>query len=223
MASRSDNDQDDEEDQTDTGPTGNGPASTKRAVERLDGRERRFSFIAAAASLIFSVTIYIVDTSNKHFRLSKGQLTPQTTLILGIVFAVLIAAATWYGRRAPVGFVVLFTALAFQAYSLVIALPFLGLAGWLLYRSYKIQKESAGVARAARAEATASRTADRGTTKSRAPSGSGRATAATKKGKATGPATPEANKRYTPKRPPPPPIPAPKPSRRQRKAAEAAD
>ncbi len=131
----------------------------------------------------------------------------------------LLLGATLIGRRAPVGFVALFAFLAFgtQYFS---GIPFLVLAVWLLYRSYKFQKEAAAARRTAMADSppsTSSRT--RG---SRDRGGSAKSPT-TSKGSASakkGPTRPEANKRYTPKRPPPP---APKPSRRERKAAQATE
>ena len=104
----------------------------------------------------FGVLIYVSETHNKNFRLAKGQLTPQTTLVLGIVCGALLLGATFLGRRAPVGFVALFTFLMFGTSTLPLGLPFLVLAVWLLYRSYKVQKEATAKLRAARAEASAS-------------------------------------------------------------------
>jgi hypothetical protein len=180
------------------------PVSAKRRIEGLEPRERQICFAAGALSLAMGVIIYAVETGNKHFRLSKDQLTPQTTLILGIIFAVVILAATWVGRRAPIGFVGLF---AFLGFGLPYGLPFLALAVWLLYRSYRFQKEAAATAKADRA--AQSGPPDRGARGGSAP------TAGSRRGAPNGPSTPEANKRFTPKRPPPPP---PKPSRRERKA-----
>jgi hypothetical protein len=182
----------------------------------LDGRERRLSFAAAGGSALFGVMIYVLDTNNKHFRLQKGQITPQTTLVLGIAFAVLLVAATVYGRRAPVGFVALFVFLMFGTTSFFLGVPFLALAAWLLYRSYKIQKESAATARAARLEQS---TSPASTTRT-GPATNKSSRSASRSSRTKGPAMPEANKRYTPKRPPPP---APKPSRRERKAAQSSD
>jgi hypothetical protein len=199
-----------------TAPRATGPA-TKAAIERLNERERRLSFAASGASLLFGVMIYLLETNDKHFRLQKGQLTPQTTLVLGIAFAVLLVGVTAYGRRAPVGFVALFAFLMFGTTSFFLGAPFLALAAWLLYRSYKIQKESAAAARAARAEqATTSRTS----TSRSGPVTNKSSRSASKSSRSKGPATPEANKRYTPKRPPPP---APKPSRRARRTAQSSD
>jgi hypothetical protein len=195
-----------------------GPASPKRQVDRLDDRERRLCFAASGGAVVIGLIIYLAERSNPHFRLAKGQLTPQTTLVLGIVCGALLLVATLLGRRAPAGFVALFTFL-FLGTRYFAGVPFLILAVWLLYRSYKFQKEATAKAKEARAGRAApssagSRGADRAATtppkksNAKAPS------------RSKAPSRPEANKRYTPKRPP---VPAPKLSRRERKAAEAAD
>ena len=106
--------------------------------------------------------------------MKKGQFTPETTLIVGLVCAVALLLTTYLGRRALVGFVALFTFLGFSNSDFVVGLPFLLLAVWLLYRSYKVQKEvtarikaeraagpatAATAARPSRAEAAAARRA----------------------------------------------------------------
>ncbi len=172
--------------------------------------------MAAGGAVLFGVVVYLAETENSSFRLHKGQLTPQTTLIVGLVAGALLFGATLLGRRAPIGFLAMFTGIAFSNSFFLLSLPFLALAIWILYHSYKIQKETSAKLRAARAESRANRSAparaEAGSTKTRAGS--------TKKGRASGPARPEGNKRYTPKRPPPP---APKPSRRDRKATRTSD
>jgi hypothetical protein len=188
--------------------------SAKRQIERLDDKERRLSLAAAAASVIIGVVIYLVETGDRNFRVTKGVVTPQTTLVLGIVFGALLLSATLFGRRAPMGFMALFTFLAFGTRYLA-GLPFLALAVWLLYRSYKFQKEATARVRAAKAESGGSSPSSK-----RSSTGSARTKAAPKGSAAKGPGRPEANKRFTPKRLPPP---APKPSRRERKAAQASD
>jgi hypothetical protein len=185
--------------------------SIKRQIDRLDPRERRFSYIAAGAAVVFGLAVYLVQTNNPKFRLAKGQLTPQTSLILGIGCGALLVVATRVDRRAAVGFVALLTFLAFGTTDFALGVPFLVLAGWLLYRSYKLQKEaSATLRQASAAAAKDSATLSRGTASK----------SASAKGRASDPGRAGANKRYTPKRPP---LPAPKPSRRERKAAEASD
>jgi hypothetical protein len=197
-------------------PSTDTPRGRRQAMERLDDRERRYSYIAAVAAAAFAVIIYLAETDNHHFKLAKGQLTPQTTLYLGLGAAILMAVATYFGRRAPVAFVCLFSFFIFSngSESIIAGLPFIGLGGWLLYRSFQIQRRAAAADRdrsnprtASSAKQNAKSTPDRTAPARKNPAG---------RGKDTG--RPVANKRYTPKRPPPQ---APKPSRRERKAAEA--
>ncbi len=202
---------------TNLGPeaTGGSDRSTKWAIDRLDEREKRFSFAASGGALLFGVIVYAVE-NNAHFHPQKGQLSPQTVLVVGLAAGALLLGATLLGRRAPVGFVALFTGLAFSNSSLFLALPFLALAIWILYRSFKIQRDTAANARAARAESKAA--PSRG---SRSPASTSKpGTSSKTRSRSTSSSRPEANKRYTPKRPPPP---APKPSRRDRKATRASD
>ena len=122
--------------------------AVKWSIDRLNERERLFSFGGAALAAIFGVVIYFSETSNPHFRLAKNQLTPQTTLVIGLAAGVLLAGATVIGRRAPVGFVALFTGAGFSGSTFVLAIPFWALAFWLLFRSYKLQREAAATPRA---------------------------------------------------------------------------
>lgn len=193
--------------------------SSKWAIDRLDEREKRFSFAAAGGAILFAVIIYLSETNNPHFRLAKNQLTPQTVLWIGIVAGILLVATTILGRRAPVGFVSLFTGAAFSGDFFFLGLPFFALAVWILYRSYKIQREKAAELRAS----GGARVSGSARTRSGGTSGKGGSTS-------TKPTKVEANKRYTP----PKPVPAakaartkpsatkpaePKPSRKERKAA----
>lgn len=190
--------------------------STKWAIDRLDGRERLLSFVASGAAVLFGVTVYLAETHNKHFRLVKGQLTPQTTLLLSIVCGVLLLGATYLGRRAPVAFVALLTFLMFGTTSFVVGLPFLVLGGWLLYHSYKIQKEASAKLRGAKTDAPSSASDRKTGTGATRPA---RASAARTGGKASTTRS-EPSKRYTPKRPA---RPAPKPSRREQRATKASE
>ena len=151
--------------------------------------------------------LYVVDTHNKHFRVAKGQFTPQTALIVSLAAAVLLVVVTRVGKRSLFAFVAFLTGLSFGQSSLALGLPFLVLGGWSFYRSFKIQKEVSAEARASRTQARERPTS----TRSPKVSGGKSSPAST-----TGPKRPEANKRYTPKRPPPPP---PKPTRKERRAA----
>ncbi|HEX3563971.1 MAG TPA: hypothetical protein VHU17_01250 [Acidimicrobiales bacterium] len=184
----------------------------KRAIYMLNDRERLFSFASAVVAAGFGVAIYVSETSNKHFRLTKSQLTPQTMLLVGLVAAALLVVATLVGRRALVGFMVFFAGAGFSTNSFVLALPFWALAFWLLYRSSRIQRQRTQELRAERAARP------RSTNTSGRASGSGSRSSSrkAKSGSATGPKRPEANKRYTPPKPPPKPKPAP-PARRPKK------
>ena len=116
-------------------------------MDKLDGREKRLSFAGSGASAAFGILIYLEETHNHNFHLAKNELAPEWTLILGIAAGVLLLGATLLGRRAPVGFVALFTGAMFTGSSLIFGLPFIALALWLLYHSYKIQKETAAKVR----------------------------------------------------------------------------
>ncbi len=137
------------------GQTGSTGRTTKWSVDRLDARERRYSFFASAAALVFGISIYVTETNDKHFHLAKNQFTPFTTLVVGLVAAAFLLAATFIGRRALVGFVALFTFLAFSSSAFILGVPFVILAAWLLYRSYKVQKAASAELRAGRAQASA--------------------------------------------------------------------
>ena len=198
---------------------GKGGRPTKWSVDRLDGRERLYCYASAGIAVIFSILIYVGETTNKSFHPVKNQFSPTTALLVGLGSAVLLAVSTWVGRRALVGFVALFAFLGFENSALVIGIPFLVLAVWLLYRSYRVQKEATAKLRADRAAGGGAATA-------RTPRGaatSGKTAAEARAARKKGPTGPEANKRFTPKKPAPKPVPAPKPSWRERREAKTAD
>ncbi len=206
------------------GQTGSTGRTTKWSVDRLDARERRYSLFASAAALVFGIAIYVTETNNKHFHLTKNQFTPFTTLVVGLVAAAFLLGATFIGRRALVGFVALFTFLAFSNSAFVLGLPFVILAAWLLYRSYKVQKAASADLRAGRAKASPkSEAPEKASTVRPAPPSSSRAAPKGRTKKTKGPAGPEPNKRYTPKQPTRQAPPPPKPSWRERRAAKATD
>ncbi len=127
---------------------------TKWSIDRLDPRERVYCYLAGFIAAFFAVLVYAVETENHNFHVKKGQFTPVTTLVVGLVCAVLLIGTTYMGRRALVGFVALFTFLGFSNSDFVVGLPFLLLAFWLLFRSYKVQKEITARIKAERAGAT---------------------------------------------------------------------
>ncbi|MGC8463914.1 MAG: hypothetical protein ACP5P9_09650 [Acidimicrobiales bacterium] len=197
-------------------PDGRSDFSVKWAIDRLDDREKRFSFAASGGAALFALIIYFSETTNKSFRLAKGQLTPQGTLTVGLIAAALLLVVTFVGRRAPVGFVALFTGAAFGTY-LFLGLPFFALAVWLLYRSYKIQRQAATARRT-----EAGTTGGAGTASGSGPATStGRGTSTASGRRTAARSGPVANKRFTPKAPRRPPPPPPKLSRRERRQQEA--
>jgi len=193
---------------------------TKWTIDRLDARERVYSYIAGFMAVFFAILVYSVETGNPHFHVKKGQFTPETTLIVGLVCGVALLLTTYLGRRALVGFVALFTFLGFSNSDFVVGLPFLLLAAWLLYRSFKVQKEVTARIKAERASGSPAATAAR---PSRAEAAAERRAGGRSARKAKTPAGPEANKRYTPKKPVRPAPPPPKPSWRERRAAGTTD
>lgn len=194
--------------------------TTKWSIDRIDGRERLYGYVAGVAAPVFAGLIYAAET-HKHLKPVKGQLSPETSLIVGVLGGIMLLGASRIGRRALVGFAALFTFLSFSS-NIFIGLPFLVLAGWLLFRSYKVQKEATAKLRADKAAARDAGDSARTARTPRAAAASGRTAAkARTSSRKKGPTGPEANKRYTPKRPAPPPPPPPKQSRRERKAAGA--
>jgi hypothetical protein len=192
---------------------------TKWSIDRIDSRERVYCYLAGFMAAFFAVLIYVVESNNTHFHLKKGQFTPLTTLAVGLVCAVLLVGTTYLGRRALVGFVALFTFLGFSNSDFRVGLPFLLLAAWLLYRSFKVQKEITARIKADRPPGAKAATPSQ----SRADAVAVRRAGGRTGGRSKGPAVPQGNKRYTPKaatRPSPPPS---KPSWRERRAAKAAD
>lgn len=196
---------------------------TKWAIDRLDGHERVYSYLSGFLAIFFAVLLYVSETSNHHFHLKKDQFTPDTTLVVGIVCAAALVLTTYLGRRALVGFVALFTFLGFQSSAIVVGLPFLLLAVWLLYRSYKVQKEVTARIRADKADKAGGTTEPAAPRPSRAEAAAARRAGGRTSGRSKAPKGPEGNKRYTPKKPAPPPIPVAKPSWRERRATKASD
>jgi hypothetical protein len=190
---------------------------TKWSIDRLDGRERIYAYTAAVLAVVFSLIIYFEEHPAKHVAHGKSQLSPVTSLLLGLASGIALAVTTRIGRRALVGFVALFAFLSFGTVSTIVGLPFLILAVWLLYRSYKVQKAATVKLKEERAAGRGPAPAPR---QSRAEMAATRSAARSGKKAPTGP---EANKRYTPKKPTPVAPPPVKPSWRERRAAKASE
>lgn len=108
-------------------------------VKNLEPRERNYSYVAAAvgAGLFCLVLIPVL-----HKPVPKGQLLPEDFLAIGLVMAAALAISTFVGRRALVAFSALFLSfMATDLGGLLLGLPFLALAGWLLIRSWRFNRD----------------------------------------------------------------------------------
>jgi hypothetical protein len=188
----------------------------RRAIQKLDGRERRWSYIGAGVAVALGAAIYEAER-RPSFHLTKGQLRPQTMLLLMVLEGLALGLTTYLGRRSMVGFVSLFVFLTAANAGFVVGAPFLILAVWLLYRSFKVQKQYTEDVKAKRIDAPLPDRPAREAAGARSPAG-------TKgpKGK-KGPAGPEPNKRYTPKAPARPAPPPPKQTWLERRAARSGE
>lgn len=193
---------------------------TKWSIDRVDPRERVYCYLAGFIAAFFAVLVFVVETENSNFHAKKGQFAPTTTLVVGLVCAILLIGTTYLGRRALVGFVALFTFLGFSNSDFIVGLPFLLLAIWLLFRSYKVQKEITARIKSERASGTSSAPPAR---PSRTEAAAARRSGDRSGRRSKGPTGPTANKRYTPKAPTRPSPPPPKPSWRERRATKATD
>ncbi len=192
---------------------------TREAVLNLDHTERRIGLFGAGLAAVLALAAAMPGVLNPKttkvtqtirplkdhtciagftYQKSSGQCTGKGTLSLEhwvvelallLAFAVAIFVATRFGRRGPVGFTLLMTGLAFEAYLGILGVAFIAGGGWILIRAWRVQRYGSPTA-----------------TKSN-PSGERRpqptrAERASRAKKAAGPErkTPEASKRYTPKK-----------------------
>lgn len=108
-----------------------------RRVQRIDSRERRMGYAAAIAlALVFIVSL----APHLHEHVTTSQIQPAEGLIIGLSLAALIAIGTAIGRRATLGFSVFLAGFAMLSLgSMLLALPFLAIAGWLVIRGYRAE------------------------------------------------------------------------------------
>jgi hypothetical protein len=134
---------------------------------------------------------------------SRGHWTIE--LIILLVFALGVLATTRIGRRAALAFATLMTGLAFMTeVTPILAFPFIFLGGWLLVRSWRVQRYGSPTAKGPT-------TGQRGQPRSRTAGAKGAPSQGRRRsGQApTGPPKPSASKRYTPKAPPRRKVPPP--------------
>lgn len=198
--------------------TGGAPA-TREAVLNLDHTEARIGLFGAglAAVLAFAAAMpgvlnpkttkvtQTISALKNHtcipgftYQKSSGQCTGKGTLSLDhwivelailLAFAIAIFVATRFGRRGPVGFTLLMTGLAFEAYLGILGVAFIAGGGWILIRAWRVQRY--GSPTATKSNPTGERRP--------APTRAERAGRA-KQAKEPVRKGPEASKRYTPKK-----------------------
>ncbi len=218
----------------------------KRAlITRIDPLERKIGLAASAFAAVLAVLINVTYMLG-HFAVPIAGVTPKNghcpggfkyvkagntcngvyppnhyilPLVLGLVFALAIFVTVRIGRRAPLAFAIALTGVALG--SLIEIIPFILVAGWLILRSYRVQKYGSPKAKAPlpgwvpppRAQGR-SRAKPSSSTPTKTKSASASSQAGSRK-------PPPANKRYTPKAPPKkraaPPA-AARPSTRQAKS-----
>ena len=193
---------------------------TKWSIDRLDGRERLYCYAASGLAVVFAVLIYVEETTPSTSTRSRTSSPPPRALLVGLAAGVPwpsppgSAAGPW-SASSPC------SPSSASGLSTIVGLPFLVLAVWLLYRSYKVQKEATARLRADRAAGQGRGTAAPPDPRPSAAAGSrGRRRAAGARRPRPGPRPTSGTRRRSRHRKPPPP---PKPSWRERRAAKASD
>ncbi|MCL6095426.1 MAG: YjgN family protein [Actinobacteria bacterium] len=176
------------------------PDNIKQAVNTLDHKERMLGYAGAA----LCAAIYIdLTVTHLHEHVPKGQQSPIVALAVGLVLAALLAVATFVGRRALVGFAALFIGFSFGS-SIILSIPFLALAGWLIMRALRFNREAKAAAQAASASSTSNTSRTGSSRSSPAKQTSSSSSGIFNRSKSHGSraqAHPEPSKRYTPPKP----------------------
>jgi len=118
-------------------------ADLQHQIKWLDDRERLFTLLAAPLGAIVGIVGTVVAIQTNPAVGHKGHATTDTLLIYGVVAIVFAIATLISGLTRRRSFAVF--SLLFMGYDStttgVYALPlFWGLAGWLFYKSYKMQR-----------------------------------------------------------------------------------
>jgi hypothetical protein len=110
-------------------------------VSPLDLRQRQATLAGAAVAALAVLAIWIPQLG-AHVR--KGQTTPSLALASGLILAGLLAISLLINKRYIVGFAALFLAFLgpWGNYPLL-AIPFAGLAGWLVITAGRQAREEA--------------------------------------------------------------------------------
>ena len=128
----------------------------------LDQRQRQIALAAAGLAAVVFLAIWIPQLG-AHVR--KGQATPSLALISGLILAGLLASSLLINKRYIVGLAALFLAFIgpWGSYPLL-AIPFAGLAGWLVITAGRQAREEAAQKREAAGGGPAAPARGRGST-----------------------------------------------------------
>jgi hypothetical protein len=134
-------------------------------VNPLDQRQRRITLAAAGVAAVLVLAIWIPQLG-AHVR--KGQVTPSLALISGLILAGLLATSLLINKRYIVGLAALFLAFLgpWGNYALA-AVPYAGLAGWLVITAGRQAREEAAQKREAAGGAPAATARGRGSPSAR--------------------------------------------------------
>ncbi len=203
------------------------------SIKRIDDRERRFAFVAAPIGAILGLVLMFQFLHNNpvyeaHHVLNKKHVADSLIVTYGmvpVVFGIVVGVAAYLRRRSFTVFSLILLGYPFLALSgnPITILPFWGLAGWLFFRSFKMQRELTARGENPRvrtrtapgARSTRSGSSKAGTAKPKPKPSLAEARAQAVRAKAErragrgrpAPAGPPPNKRYTPPKPPRPKIP----------------
>jgi hypothetical protein len=116
-------------------------------VSPLDQRQRQVALIAAGVAAVIFLAVWIPQLSG-HVR--KGTTTPSIALASGLILSGLLAASVWLNKRYFVGFAALVVAFVgpWGSY-FILAIPYAGLAGWLVITAGRQAREEAEAKRRA--------------------------------------------------------------------------
>jgi hypothetical protein len=129
-------------------------------VNPLDQRQRQITLAAAGLAAVVVLAIWIPQLGD-HVR--KGQTTPLLALISGLILAGLLASSLLINKRYIVGLAALFLAFIgpWGNYPLL-AIPYAGLAGWLVITAGRQARDEAAKKREATGGAPATPARGRG-------------------------------------------------------------
>ena len=163
----------------------------------LDQRQRQLTLAAAALAAVAVLAIWIPQLGA---HVGKGKTTPSIALASGLILAVLLGTSLLINKRYIVGLAALFLAFLgpWGNYPLL-AIPYAGLAGWLVITAGRQAREEAEAKRREAGGAPATRARGSGSSASPRPRSGGLfGRRARSEETATKRKPPPASRRYTP-------------------------